>query len=91
MTTNAATGIYNATVAYQGVHPGLVAINDMSLPFGGKFDINGTWSGDHASHLTGTDVDVNGTSDDFLNYCTASGAIYTVKHAAGNLHCRWAN
>lgn len=90
MTTAAATGIYNATLDYQAnVNPALVAANDMSLPFGGKFDINGSWSGDHSSHFFGTDVDINGTLDSFMSYCTAQGAIYTVKHAPGNLHCRW--
>jgi hypothetical protein len=92
MTTNAANGIYATTLDYQAnVNPALVSVNDMSLPFGGKFDINGTWSGDHASHYFGTDVDINGTLDSFMSYCTAHGANFTVKHAPGNLHCRWPN
>jgi hypothetical protein len=33
-------------------------INDMSLPFGGRFDINGRWVGDHTYHRNGLDVDV---------------------------------
>ena len=33
-------------------------INDMSLPFGGKFDVNGTWLAPHATHREGRDVDV---------------------------------
>jgi len=33
-------------------------INDMSLPFGGKFDIFGRWVGDHDYHRNGLDVDV---------------------------------
>lgn len=90
MTTNAANGIYNTTVDYQAnISPGLVAVNDMSLPFGGKFDINGTWSGDHVAHYLGRDADVNGTDDVFLDYCTAHGANCTAKHAPGNLHCGW--
>ncbi len=51
----------------------VMQINDMSLPFGGMFDICGTWNrrdtcanapkGGHASHRQGTSVDVN------LNAC----------------------
>ena len=92
MTTNAAYGLYYATLDYQAnVDPALVAVNDMSLTFGGKFDINGSWSGDHVAHYYGTDVDINYTQDSFMSYCTARGANYTVKHAPGNLHCRWPN
>ncbi|MBI2619316.1 MAG: penicillin-insensitive murein endopeptidase [Ignavibacteriales bacterium] len=43
-------------------------INDMSLPFGGRFDIFGQWEGysDHQYHRQGTDVDIRSTtiSDD---------------------------
>ena len=44
MTSNAAYGIYNATVLYQASYPGLVQSNDMSLPYGGKFDLNSDWA-----------------------------------------------
>jgi len=33
-------------------------INDISLPMGGKFDINGKWAGDHDSHRRGTNADI---------------------------------
>lgn len=33
-------------------------INDMSLPFGGLFDINGNWQPDHNRHRVGTSVDI---------------------------------
>jgi len=33
-------------------------INDIGLPFGGLFDINGTWRNPHISHRTGKDVDI---------------------------------
>jgi hypothetical protein len=38
----------------------LLFINDMSLPYGGLFDVNGQWntSGGHSSHRIGTDVDI---------------------------------
>lgn len=35
-----------------------VRINDISLPLGGYFDINGNWEGDHVSHRIGEDIDV---------------------------------
>jgi len=36
-----------------------LAVNDMSLPFGGRFDIYGRWAGnqDHQYHRNGLDVD----------------------------------
>jgi hypothetical protein len=33
-------------------------INDISLPYGGKFDVNGKWKGDHSEHRTGEDIDI---------------------------------
>lgn len=33
-------------------------INDMSLPYGGWFDISGNWSGDHKTHRIGNSVDI---------------------------------
>lgn len=42
------------------VGPGRIGINDMSLPFGGAFDIAGGWStNSHISHRAGYDVDVD--------------------------------
>ncbi len=42
-----------------------LSINDMSLPKGGKFDINGKWSGDrdHITHRQGVDADINRRAD----------------------------
>jgi hypothetical protein len=36
----------------------ILHINDISLPFGGKFDINGRWYWKHQTHREGKDVDV---------------------------------
>lgn len=46
--------------AYQDSFPNeyVLRINDISLPYGGLFDINGTWKPPHNSHRTGEDVDV---------------------------------
>ena len=91
MKTYPAYQFYCTTVDYQAEYPGSVAANDMSLPFGGYFDIDGYWTtGPHASHRTGADVDINGTNDAFLDFCLDNGATYVTKHGPGNLHCRWA-
>jgi len=37
----------------------ILSVNDMSLPWGGKFDITGEWTGDHNSHRKGTSIDIN--------------------------------
>ncbi len=36
-----------------------LSVNDISLPGGGLFDVDGTWSPPHVSHRIGTDVDIN--------------------------------
>jgi hypothetical protein len=37
---------------------GLIRLNDVSLPFGGLFDISGRWQAPHKSHREGKDVDI---------------------------------
>jgi hypothetical protein len=40
-------------------HSGILRVNDLSLKFGGRFDINGNWTDDeHKSHRIGQDVDI---------------------------------
>ena len=36
-----------------------LSINDMSLPKGGKFDVDGSWSGPHGEHRLGISADIN--------------------------------
>ena len=36
-----------------------LSINDMSLPKGGKFDVDGSWSGAHGEHRIGLSADIN--------------------------------
>jgi hypothetical protein len=45
----------NLPVRPRGSH---VCYDDMSLPWGGKFDINCSWAGDHNAHRLGTNCDV---------------------------------
>ena len=95
MTTTAAYGYYYATLDYQAQHPGLVYSNDMSLPFGGKFDLLGTWTAaeSHLSHDGGTAADTNNIPpayrNEFLVYCANRGTIDAREEPNGSLHCRW--
>ena len=36
----------------------ILEINDISLPLGGKFDVNGKWHGAHQTHREGKDIDI---------------------------------
>lgn len=65
MAWDAAHGIYHATRDYLLIHrPGRarVAVNDMALPFGGKFDIHQDWTTAHFNHQRGTSVDIRGNT-----------------------------
>jgi len=45
--------------SYANAFPGQrLAYNDMSLEYGGLFDINGTWAPPHSSHRFGVDADL---------------------------------
>jgi len=54
-----------------------LGINDMSLPWGGLFDVSGNWSTPHISHREGKDVDIDRyvydpeTSRYILRLCTS--------------------
>ncbi|HEX3880725.1 MAG TPA: hypothetical protein VHW24_27275 [Bryobacteraceae bacterium] len=106
MTSSAAYGLYNATYTYFGTHPGVsqLCTNDMTLPFGGKFDISDTWASPHISHDRGTAGDVAGPGSsqcpasnqvvisDFIAACVANGANATHSIPEGNhAHCNWAD
>ncbi len=43
---------------YGSMPNGHLWVNDMSLPAGGLFDINGNWKESHSSHREGKDVDI---------------------------------
>lgn len=45
---------------FQAAYPGyILSFNDMSLPWGGLFDINHTWDVPHSKHRLGHSMDVN--------------------------------
>jgi len=51
--------IQRIAVAYDSLHPGIrLRINDMSLPYGGLFDVNGNWRPDHSEHRIGINADI---------------------------------
>jgi hypothetical protein len=94
MTSNAAYGIYNTTVAYQGQYPGLVYSNDMSLPYGGRFDLNANWVEPHtSSHDLGLSADIDnipqGNVNTFFMWCQRKGAVDWRQEPNGSPHCRW--
>ena len=43
---------------YDSITSPRLCINDISLPFGGLFDINGNWRRPHGSHRMGVDIDI---------------------------------
>ncbi|MCL4549642.1 MAG: penicillin-insensitive murein endopeptidase [Bacteroidetes bacterium] len=46
-----------------------IHVNDMSIEYGGKFDTNNLWYGDHAEHRTGKNVDLAFKTSNNQNEC----------------------
>lgn len=83
-----AYSLFYCTYEYLSVYPqGKICTNDMSLPFGGVFDINQNWNAPHTFHKKGDTVDVpttlaaqcpsnykvpDGNRTAFLNMCIES-------------------
>jgi hypothetical protein len=59
--SNTRNGLVATANAFAAQYPGsTVPYNDLSLPWGGKFDGNaGNWAGGHAEHRVGRNCDVN--------------------------------
>lgn len=57
-----------------------IYINDMSLPYGGLFDIRGNWQSPHRTHRTGTNADVSGggPGGSFMLPDTMENVVYRV-------------
>jgi murein endopeptidase len=54
--------------AYDSLHRRVrLRINDMSLPHGGLFDVNGNWLTDHREHREGINADIGYNGLDSLN------------------------
>jgi hypothetical protein len=58
-TASTVTNAGNVADAYYVATGELLGINDMSLVWGGLFDINGDWSTPHGSHRKGMSVDID--------------------------------
>ncbi|MDX2269890.1 MAG: hypothetical protein NW208_17440 [Bryobacter sp.] len=107
MRSTPAYGLLYAAQAFLAAFPsqGKIAVNDMSLPFGGKFDLAGNWTGSHQAHHRGTAVDVraNGAQyslpsagiNQFMMYCGTYGATVVLHESVGtpneHVHCQWPN
>lgn len=65
MKTSAAYGLYDCTLEYLRQVPEQVYIctNDMSLPFGGLFDLNRDWNKPHTFHRKGDSADIAMTAN----------------------------
>ncbi|MFA6468615.1 MAG: hypothetical protein WCW35_06945 [Bacteroidota bacterium] len=65
-TQDVSTYVQRIAAEYRQQFPSesVLKINDMSLPYGGRFDIFGQWNGntDHKYHRRGTDVDIRSRS-----------------------------
>ncbi|MBI2588108.1 PKD domain-containing protein [Candidatus Berkelbacteria bacterium] len=48
----------NDFLARQNIQPIPIEVNDMSLVWGGRFDIDGNWGGDHQCHREGKESDI---------------------------------
>jgi hypothetical protein len=90
------SGIFNTAQTFLQVHPdvGQIALNDMALPIGGKFDIQQNWMSPHADHDRGAAVDVNAVpmelADEFVGYCWSYGATCAqVETSPYHIHCRF--
>ncbi|MDP2207809.1 MAG: hypothetical protein Q8K98_03410 [Bacteroidota bacterium] len=58
-TQNLIEAIPKIAAAYDSLYPGIrLRINDMSLKFGGRFDIGNNWSGSHKEHRKGINTDI---------------------------------
>jgi hypothetical protein len=101
MASDAAYGLWNAAVVFLAQHPsqGKIAVNDMSLPFGGLFDIAGSWEPSHWEHNRGRSVDVATAgqygippeqADEFAQMCKDKGGTLSQNEPANNhVHCQW--
>ena len=104
MTPNAANKfaqavrLFNSTTSRQGK----IAVNDMSLRYGGTFDINRNWRPPHHKHSRGTAVDVRANggpgsipvhlAQQFVRACQQKGASYAAVEGSGtqrHVHCNW--
>ncbi|MCM8808374.1 MAG: hypothetical protein NC926_10655 [Candidatus Omnitrophica bacterium] len=56
--------IYAIALNYVDEGGEVILINDISLPYGGLFDINGNWTVPHSTHRMGQNADIEGTGEE---------------------------
>ena len=106
-TPKAVRGIQAVAKQYHSEHPqyDVIAINDIGLPLGGIFDLNGNWRGPHFSHSRGNAVDIRGNGRPnsvkrmpavqkrFKEICMENGAWRALHESQGttneHFHCEW--
>jgi hypothetical protein len=72
LTAEAVSVVQNIAIAYQiefqfkrnGVSPQPLALNDASLIWGGRFDLNLDWAAPHGEHKRGTVIDIRANGND---------------------------
>jgi hypothetical protein len=100
-TSPAISAIQVTALLYRQEFPAnpVIALNDMALPLGGKFDLNFTWTtGSHANHSRGFAVDVRGNGgpnsipqdpvvqNRFLELCRQTGATLAIRESVGTVN-----
>jgi hypothetical protein len=62
--------VQNIAASYDSLHPGIwLRINDMSLEYGGLFDVNNNWRTPHGEHRVGKNADIGFTGLNTNNRC----------------------
>lgn len=107
MTVSARRKLELTVTRFLELHPqqGKIAVNDMSLPLGGVFDLGRRWVPPHHRHSRGTAVDVRARTSPggysipasrvraFLNQCDRNGADRAMLESPGtsnqHIHCDW--
>ena len=78
-----------------GRFPRTLGVNDMSLPWGGLFDLDGTWHYPHMAHRTGRSADLDVRRDPGDNYLALAvfniweglgGRVVNERQALNHLH-----
>lgn len=106
-TLSTIVGIQNVAAQYKFEYPSydVIAINDISLPYGGIFDLNRNWAGPHYNHSRGKSVDIRGNGlpnsvvqissvqQRFMQICQIRGATLVLHESQGtnneHFHCQW--
>ncbi len=104
MTPSAMRKLTATVASFKSKNPSLgkLAVNDMSLPLGGTFDIRRNWRPPHEEHSIGTAVDIRGNGGpgsippsklaDFVAECRLKGATSAIAEGSGSnrhVHCKW--